>query len=96
MQSYTKVAPMKWNNFDSACTYIESFTNLAKSSNYTVRTYRLDRMAALLEHFNHPEKAYKTIHLAGSKGKGSTACFIASALQAFGYKTGLYVSPHLS
>lgn len=96
MQSYTKVAPMKWNNFDSACTYIESFTNLAKSSNYTVRTYRLDRMAALLEHFNHPEKAFKTIHLAGSKGKGSTACFIASALQALGYKTGLYVSPHVS
>ena len=87
---------MKFKDFDSACAHIESFTNLAKSMNYTVRTYRLDRMQALLEHFDHPERDFKAIHIAGSKGKGSTALYIANGLTALGYRTGLYSSPHVS
>jgi len=47
-----------------------------------------------LEHLGNPQKSLKTIHIAGSNGKGSTASFIASILQASGYKTGLYTSPH--
>lgn len=44
---------------------------------------------------NHPHKKYKTIHIAGTNGKGSTSHLLASILQEAGYKTGLYTSPHL-
>jgi len=50
---------------------------------------------ALDEHFGHPHKAYKTIHVAGTNGKGSTSHMLASILQEQGYKVGLYTSPHL-
>lgn len=46
-------------------------------------------------HLGNPHKAYKTIHLAGTNGKGSTSHMIASVLQEAGYKVGLYTSPHL-
>ncbi len=46
------------------------------------------------QYFNHPHKKYKTIHIAGTNGKGSVAHSIASVLQEAGYKTGLYTSPH--
>lgn len=60
------------------------------------RTYRLERMKLLLERFDNPHLAYQTFHIAGTKGKGSTAAFFASALDAAGYRTGLYTSPHVS
>ncbi len=47
------------------------------------------------EHFGHPHKSYKTIHIAGTNGKGSCSHLIASVLQAAGFKVGLYTSPHL-
>jgi dihydrofolate synthase/folylpolyglutamate synthase len=47
------------------------------------------------EHFNHPHRNYKTIHVAGTNGKGSCSHTIAAVLQAQGYKVGLYTSPHL-
>ena len=50
---------------------------------------------ALDEHFGHPHTKYKTIHVAGTNGKGSTSHTIAAMLQAAGYKVGLYTSPHL-
>ncbi|MFA6784204.1 MAG: folylpolyglutamate synthase/dihydrofolate synthase family protein [Sphaerochaeta sp.] len=88
---------MQFTRFDEVIAYMESFTNLEKQTDhYTTRVYRLDRMHALLDHIGHPERSYKKIHLAGSKGKGSTATFIASGLTGLGYKTGLYLSPHLS
>jgi dihydrofolate synthase/folylpolyglutamate synthase len=46
-------------------------------------------------HLNHPHKEYKTIHVAGTNGKGSTSHLLASILQEAGYKVGLYTSPHL-
>jgi dihydrofolate synthase/folylpolyglutamate synthase len=46
-------------------------------------------------HFGRPHKKYKTIHVAGTNGKGSVSHIIASVLQSAGYKTGLYTSPHL-
>ena len=88
---------MQFTRFDEVIAYMESFTNLEKqTTHYTTRVYRLDRMHALLDHIGHPERSYKKIHLAGSKGKGSTASYIASGLTALGFKTGLYLSPHLS
>ena len=49
----------------------------------------------LVEHLNHPEVKFKSIHVAGTNGKGSTSSMIASILQEAGYKVGLYTSPHL-
>ena len=55
----------------------------------------LSRMEAFCSHLNSPEKKIKTIHIAGTNGKGSTAHMIASVLQQAGYRVGLYTSPHL-
>lgn len=54
----------------------------------------LENINNFLYHLNHPEKELKAFHVAGSNGKGSTSAFLASILQEFGYKTGLYTSPH--
>ena len=55
----------------------------------------LDNTLALDEHFGHPHKSFKTIHVAGTNGKGSVSHSLAAILQSAGYKTGLYTSPHL-
>lgn len=55
----------------------------------------LNNTIALMEHLNHPEKKFKTIHVAGTNGKGSTSHLLAAIFQSAGYKTGLYTSPHL-
>lgn len=59
------------------------------------RFFKLDRMNKLMDLLNHPERSYPCVHIAGTKGKGSTASLIASSLRAAGYKVGLYTSPHL-
>ena len=55
----------------------------------------LENINFLCNLLNHPERSYPIIHIAGTNGKGSTAFFIASFLQAHGLKTGLFTSPHL-
>ena len=55
----------------------------------------LEVITKLLNKLNNPQNSYKTIHIAGTNGKGSTAAFIASILKESGYKVGLYTSPHL-
>ena len=50
---------------------------------------------ALDRYFNHPHRSFKSIHVAGTNGKGSVSHMLASVLQESGYKTGLYTSPHL-
>ena len=55
----------------------------------------LSNTKALDEHFGHPHRSYKTIHIAGTNGKGSCSHTIAAILQSAGYKVGLYTSPHL-
>ena len=55
----------------------------------------LDNTLALDEYFGHPHLKYKTIHVAGTNGKGSVSHLLASVLQEAGYKTGLYTSPHI-
>ena len=54
----------------------------------------LDNVKHFLDHIDNPQRNLKAIHIAGSNGKGSTAAFIASILMEYGYKTGLYTSPH--
>ena len=55
----------------------------------------LQTTEALDEHFGHPHRLFKTIHVAGTNGKGSTAHTIAAVLQTAGYRVGLFTSPHL-
>ncbi len=55
----------------------------------------LDNTWALAEITDHPQKTFKSIHIAGTNGKGSTAHMLSSIFQEAGYKTGLYTSPHL-
>jgi dihydrofolate synthase/folylpolyglutamate synthase len=87
---------MAFGSLEEVFRYIESFTNLEKSGSlFTARSYRLDRMQLLLERFGHPQLVYRTIHIAGTKGKGSTATLLAHALKAAGVRTGLYTSPHV-
>jgi dihydrofolate synthase / folylpolyglutamate synthase len=57
--------------------------------------YDLSRMHALVERLGSPHKALPTVHITGTKGKGSTAAMVASILTAAGYRVGLYTSPHL-
>ena len=59
------------------------------------RIYDLGRMTALLESLGNPHWAVPTIHIAGTKGKGSTAAMVDAVLSAAGYRTGFYSSPHL-
>ena len=55
----------------------------------------LDNTISIDNILHHPHKNYKTIHIAGTNGKGSTSHYLASIFQEAGYKTGLYTSPHL-
>ena len=55
----------------------------------------LTNIIALADHLNNPQNKFKSVHVAGTNGKGSTSHMIASILQEAGYKVGLYTSPHL-
>ena len=55
----------------------------------------LERIARLLERLGNPQDSFKSIHIVGTNGKGSTGAFISSVLRASGYRTAFYSSPHL-
>jgi dihydrofolate synthase/folylpolyglutamate synthase len=55
----------------------------------------LERVVEVLDRLDRPEKAYPTLHVAGTNGKGSTCAMVAAGLRAAGLRTGLYTSPHL-
>ena len=62
---------------------------------YNERQLKLDRMRRLLTRLGQPDAALKIVHVAGTKGKGSTSAMIAAMLGAAGYRTGVFSSPHL-
>jgi dihydrofolate synthase / folylpolyglutamate synthase len=84
-------------SYGQALAYIHSFDDpyLAAIRDHGQQTWGLDRIRARLAELGKPHLAYPTIHVAGTKGKGSTAAFIAQGSIGSGLKTGLYVSPHL-
>lgn len=53
------------------------------------------RIEALLDRLGHPERHFRSVHIVGTNGKGSSAAFLSSILTAAGYRTGLFTSPHL-
>jgi len=87
---------INFSKLDDAFSYLESFTNFEKLPPQSVRDFKLDRMEHLLSLTGDPHKAFRTYHLAGSKGKGSTAAFLTSILYRTGEPVGLYTSPHVS
>src|SRR5512145_2257235 len=83
--------------YNKALDYLYSFVDysLKHSSELAKADFNLDRMFALMDELGNPQNKYPIIHVAGTKGKGSVCALCASALQAAGYKVGLYTSPHL-
>ncbi len=83
--------------YNLALDYVYSFVDysLKKADQLAAANFDLSRMRALMGLLGNPQNAYPTIHVAGTKGKGSTSALCAAALQASGRKVGLYTSPHL-
>jgi dihydrofolate synthase/folylpolyglutamate synthase len=80
-----------------AVRYLLDRINYEKSIDvpYTHQSYRLARMAHLLDLLDNPQEAAPVIHIAGTKGKGSVAWLVSETLRHSGLRTGLYTSPHL-
>ncbi len=84
-------------SYQDTLDYLYRFVDysLTRNLQFSADKFDLSRMAALLEKLGNPQEKYPVVHIAGTKGKGSTAAMIAAVLQAAGYKTGFYISPHL-
>ena len=77
--------------------YLESFINYEKIPVYPYKeSLKLERIKDFLVTIGSPQESLRCIHIAGSKGKGSTCAFIAYIMREAGYSVGLYTSPHLS
>jgi len=83
--------------YQEALAYIYSLTDYEQQgfAAYAAENYDLERVRHLLALLGEPQQAFGSVHIAGSKGKGSTAAMAESMLRAAGYRTGLYTSPHL-
>jgi dihydrofolate synthase/folylpolyglutamate synthase len=82
-----------WNN---ALTFLyDRIDYERKDTPQRVKSFKLNRMHELMRRLGNPQQQLRIIHIAGTKGKGSTAHMIASVLQAAGLRCGLYTSPHL-
>jgi dihydrofolate synthase / folylpolyglutamate synthase len=89
--------PQEIENYTAALKYLSERVNLerARPARIAPESFKLDRMAALLDALGNPQAEVHCVHIAGSKGKGSTVEMVASCLSACGYATGVYTSPHL-
>ncbi|MBI3322578.1 MAG: bifunctional folylpolyglutamate synthase/dihydrofolate synthase [Candidatus Omnitrophica bacterium] len=80
----------------SSTNYLDTFLNYERMGTYPAgEAFTLDRVRALLAALKDPHRKYPTLHVAGTKGKGSTCAFAASIFSAAGLRVGLYTSPHL-
>jgi dihydrofolate synthase/folylpolyglutamate synthase len=85
------------SQYREALDYLYGFTDYEKLGGYTYSADRFDlnRVRQLLTLLGNPQRSFQAVHVAGTKGKGSTSAMIASVLRQAGYRTGLYTSPHL-
>ena len=98
----TRVSETKNSNgsvrtYDDALRYLFSVTDYERMSrtSYNRANFNLARMNRILAELGNPHKDLRCVHIAGTKGKGSTAGMVAAMLRGAGYRVGLYISPHL-
>ena len=86
-----------FQDFHEALRFLDKIPNYEKTMDwdYTPKKLDLSRVNALMDYLGNPQDSFNSIHVAGTKGKGSTATILATCLQKAGHRTGLYTSPHL-
>lgn len=95
--SKKKKPPKAFRTYKQAMQYLFDKTDYErqKTLRYNVTTFNLNRMKKLLKLLGDPHKKFESAHIAGTKGKGSTAVMLAKMVEANDYKVGLYTSPHV-
>ncbi|MBI2930045.1 MAG: bifunctional folylpolyglutamate synthase/dihydrofolate synthase [Planctomycetes bacterium] len=95
MKSHRMMRPFR--AFEDVMAYLCRFTDYERMTGvpYSGRAYNVRRMRRFVKALGHPERAFRSVHIAGTKGKGSTAIMTDTLLRAHGLRTGLYTSPHL-
>lgn len=90
-------APRKFRTARSALNYLNSLVNYERATRakYDKTNFGTSRMSRMLASMGNPHRSFKSVHIAGTKGKGSTAAMLAEMLRACDLKVGLYTSPHL-
>ena len=89
--------PSEISNYSAAVRWLLDRTDIERMRvvKYNDDTFKLDRMRALLAKLGNPHEQFRSVHVAGTNGKGSTTAMLAAMLQECGYAVGLYTSPHL-
>jgi len=84
-------------DFQGALDFLYSFIDYGRerSYRYSPEVFDLDRVRGLLGRLGNPQQSFPSLHIAGTKGKGSVGAMIEASFRAAGYRTGLYSSPHL-
>ncbi|MBM3146046.1 MAG: bifunctional folylpolyglutamate synthase/dihydrofolate synthase [Chloroflexi bacterium] len=95
-----KSRPMSQNlqtRYQDALDYLYQFVDfsLSHKDDLSLEDFTLESMRSLVDALGNPDRTYPTIHVAGTKGKGSVCALLATSLQEQGYKVGMYTSPHL-
>jgi dihydrofolate synthase / folylpolyglutamate synthase len=92
-----RVTAPTFPNLDSALAFLENRINVERMrpTSLPADVFQLDRMRALMRALGDPQSSLRMVHVAGSKGKGSTCEMVAACLEGCGYTVGLYTSPHL-
>ena len=93
----TDSTPKTSRDLDEALAYLASFTDYEQKARERLRRESLDlgRMRGLVALFDHPERRFPVVHVAGSKGKGSTCFMVDRLARGHGLRTGRFLSPHL-
>jgi dihydrofolate synthase/folylpolyglutamate synthase len=88
---------MNNQSYQNALDYLYSFVDYSveRSYRYSSEVFDLGRVEDLLARLGDPHRQYHSVHIAGTKGKGSVSAMVESCLRTAGFKTGLYTSPHL-
>lgn len=82
-------------NYKETCDYLFCQTANFEHQGQTGYKASLDNMLKIDQHYGHPHRNFRCIHVTGTNGKGSVSHSLAAVLQAYGYKVGLYTSPHV-
>jgi dihydrofolate synthase / folylpolyglutamate synthase len=83
--------------YEEALDYLYSFVDYSRArvDTYSAEAFDLGRMVVFMDALGNPQNRYPTVHVTGTKGKGSASAICASVLRAAGYRVGFYTSPHL-